>query len=589
MSKLKSFREKLENLNIVANYKRMYPYIHPYRYRALLAILLTLPVGAMDAVIASFLRPFMDTVMIEKNVQEATHIPLLIIAFSFLQSACNYGATYFNSWVAGNISRKLKFTLFSKLLRNDTAKFDKMNSGEVLMRYNNDADTACSGLLNTVKLLVTRIFSSLALVCVLLWNSWELSIIAISVLLIAMYPLTQVRKKIKGLMKSSVQSGGALMTAYNETFSGNRIIASYNLQDYQAKRFHNTLDFLFKLTMKMTKRTGILSPLMHFVISFGIAGVIWLGSYLIINSYLTPGEFVSFVAALLMLYTPLKAMGNSVTAVQMSLMAMERIFEVLDQTNAIVNKEEAQKLEKVEKNIKYENVRFSYTQDKEVLKGINIEIKVGQNVAFVGNSGGGKTSLVNLLPRFYDISSGSITIDGLDIRDCDIDSLRDKIAVVFQDNFLFAGSIRDNILLGKSDANDEEIREVLENACLTEFIDSLEDGLDTQIGERGILLSGGQKQRIGIARAFIKNAPIVILDEATSALDNKSEAVVQKAINNLMEDRTVLIIAHRLSTVRHADTIFVINHGEIVEQGSHDELIADENSQYSALYKSSLH
>ncbi len=586
---LKKIREKLENLNIVANYKRMYPYIYPYRYRALLAILLTLPVGAMDAVIAMYLRPFMDTVMIEQNVQQATHIPLLIIAFSFFQSACNYGAAYFNAWVAGNISRKLKLSLFTKLLRNDTAKFDKSNSGDVLMRYNSDADMACSGLLNTVKLLVTRIFSSLSLVCVLLWNSWELSIIAISVMLIALYPLTQVRKKIKGLMKSTVQSGSALMTSYNEAFAGNRIVSSYNLQEHQAKRFNNTLDFLFKLTMKMTKKTGILSPLMHFVVSFGIAGVIWLGSYLILNKYLTPGEFVSFIAALLMLYTPLKAMGNSFTAVQLSLLAMERVFEIMDQTNEIVDKEDAKKLEKIEDAIKYENVRFSYSDGKEVLKGINIEIKVGQNVAFVGNSGGGKTSLVNLLPRFYDINSGAITIDGLDVRDCQMDSLREKIAVVFQDNFLFAGTIRENILLGKTNASDEEIRTVLENACLTEFIDSLELGLDTEIGERGILLSGGQKQRIGIARAFIKNAPIVILDEATSALDNKSEAQVKKTINNLMKDRTVLIIAHRLSTVRHADNIFVINHGEIVEQGKHDELIAQPNSQYAALYNSSLH
>ncbi len=234
-------------------------------------------------------------------------------------------------------------------------------------------------------------------------------------------------------------------------------------------------------------------------------------------------------------------------------------------------------------------MNFSYTAEKPVLKNISLTIKKGQNVAFVGNSGGGKTTLVNLLPRFYNIQDGEISIDGQDIKSLNIDSLRDKIAIVFQDNFLFSGTIRENILLGKNDATEEEMSQAIENACLSDFVESLENGLDTEIGERGVLLSGGQKQRIGIARAFIKDAPIVILDEATSALDNKSEAVVQQAINNLMQHRTVLIIAHRLSTVRHADKIFVINHGVIVEEGTHDELMAKQGSQYHALYNSSLH
>ncbi len=589
MSKLKKLKESLLNANSIANYKRMWPYVYPFRFRALIALLLTIPVGAMDAIIAMFLRPFMDTVMIEQNLEKATYIPFLIIGFSFLQSACNYGSAYFNAWVGGNISRKMKKELFAKLVYNEQAFFDKANSGEVLVRYSSDADTACGGLLATVRLFVTKIFSSLALIGVLIWNSWELSIIAVTCMLVAMFPLTTVRKKIKGIVKASVESSSEMMTSYNEAFSGSKIVASYNLQEYQENRFKTNIDYIFRLGMKMTQRTAIMSPLMHFIVSIGIAGVIWLGSYLIVNQFLSPGEFVSFVAALLMLYTPLKSIGNSYTGVQTAILAMERVFEVIDRENEIKEKEDAQDLVSIQNKIEYKDVVFSYVDDVPVLKKLSLEIPIGKNVAFVGNSGGGKTSLVNLLPRFYDIQSGSISIDGVDIKDLKMNSLRSHISVVFQDNFLFAGTIRENILIGNQNATEDELNLAIENACLSEFIASLEDGVDTEIGERGVLLSGGQKQRIGIARAFIKNAPIVILDEATSALDNKSEAVVQKAINNLMKDRTVLIIAHRLSTVRHVDTIFVVNHGEIVEQGSHDELIAKEDSQYASLYNSSLY
>ena len=278
--------------------------------------------------------------------------------------------------------------------------------------------------------------------------------------------------------------------------------------------------------MKMIQRTGMMSPLMHFIVSLGIAAVIWLGSYLIVTKQITPGNFVSFITALIMLYNPIKSIGNNYNSVQMALLAMERVFKLLETIPVIHNKPDAKKLEKVKKTIEYKDVCFEYNPNKPILKNINLKITCGQTVALVGNSGGGKTTLVNLLPRFYDIKSGQILIDGQDIRDLELNSLRDKIAIVFQDNFLFAGTIRENILLGRTDVSEEKLKSAIKCACLEEFINSLDKGLDTQIGERGVLLSGGQKQRIAIARAFIKDAPIVILDEATSALDNKSEAVV---------------------------------------------------------------
>ena len=378
------------------------------------------------------------------------------------------------------------------------------------------------------------------------------------------------------------------MTHFNETYNGNRIISSYNLYEYQLARFKETLRSLFKLGIKMIQRTGMLSPIMHFVVSLGIAAVIWLGSYLIVTHQITAGNFVSFITALIMLYNPIKSIGNNFNAVQLSLLAMENVFRLMNGTPAIVNKPDAKTLKSIKNEICFRDVCFEYIKNKPVLKNININIPVGSTIALVGNSGGGKTTFVNLIPRFYDIKSGSITFDGTDIRDFELNSLRDKIAIVFQDNFLFAGTIRDNIMLGKENATPKELDNAIKGACLEEFIKTLDKGLDTPIGERGVLLSGGQKQRIAIARAFLKNAPIVILDEATSALDNKSEAVVQEAVNNLMQDRTVFIIAHRLSTVKHADKIIVVNYGEIVESGSHNELVEKEDGIYASLYKTQL-
>ena len=584
----KKIREKINSLYMVKNYRKILPYVKPYWGRALLAVLITIPIGSMDAVIAWSLKPYMDVVMVEKNTASTAYIPILIIVFSCLQSLLNYTATYLNTWVGRKIANDVKIDLFDKLMAYDASFFDKSTSGDIQFRFNNDVDLAFNGLLSNLKLFTTRVFSSVSLIGVLFYNSWELALVAVVVLFGALYPLTTVRRRIKSVMDKTIFSGAAVMTHFNETFNGNRIVTSYNLYDYQGQRFRETLRSVFKLGIKMIQRTGLMSPLMHFIVSLGIAVVIWLGSYLIVHHEITAGNFVSFITALIMLYNPIKSIGNNYNSVQMALMAMERVFDLLEKKPAICNKPDAVKLTAVNNGIEYRNVNFEYVRNKPVLKNINLNIKVGETVAFVGNSGGGKTTLVNLLPRFYDVKSGNVLIDGRDVRDIDLVSLRDKIAVVFQDNFLFAGTIRENILLGKEDATPEQIDKAVKSACLDEFIRSLERGLDTQIGERGVLLSGGQKQRIAIARAFIKDAPVVILDEATSALDNKSEAVVQQAIENLMKDRTVLIIAHRLSTVRNADKIVVVNYGEIAEIGSHEQLINKENSIYASLYKTQL-
>jgi len=584
---LKKLIEKIKNSHFVYDYGQMMPYIRPYWGRALAAVLITIPVGAMDAVIAWALKPYMDVMMIEHS-SHTYWIPIIIVTFSILQGIFTFASMYLNAWVGRKISNDVKVDLFEKLMQFDAGYFDRTTSGNVMMRFNNDVDTACGGLIDNLKQFFTRFFSSISLIAVLFYNSWQLAIIAVIVLFCALFPLTRVRKKIKDINLQSVFTNAEVVTHFNETVGGNRLITSYNLYDYQNDRFSSTLHRVFRLGMKMIQRTGTLSPLMHFVVSLGIALVIWVGSYLIISHQITPGNFVSFVAALILLYNPIKGIGNNFNNVQISLMAIERVFELMHAEPLIKDSENAREMKPINDGIEYRNVSFEYVEGKPVLQNVNLKIKKGETVAFVGNSGGGKSTLVNLLPRFYEVKDGQILIDDTDIRDITLASLRDNISIVFQDNFLFAGTIRDNIMQGKANATEEELNYAVEASFVSDFIKDMPKGLDTNIGERGASLSGGQKQRIAIARAFLKNAPIVILDEATSALDNKSEHVVQQAIDNLMKDRTVLVIAHRLSTVHNADKIVVVNYGKIAEIGTHDELINNPDSIYSSLYKAQL-
>lgn len=574
----------VSEIKFTEHYKKMWPFVKPYWIRALVGILLCIPIGALDSVVALALKPYMDLVLVDKTDRSPAYIPLLIVAFTTVQGFLNYAATYLNTWVGTKINQDLKRALFKKLLSLEIAFYDKNNSGYIMQRFSGDADMACTGLLDNLKVFISRLFSSLSLICVLVYNSWQLSIIAIVVLGCALLPLASVKRRIKFIVLRNVTEASKVFTNYNETYSGAKTIYSYNLQQKIYDKFDNTLRTIFKLTMKMVQRTAWMTPLMHIIISVGIGGVIGYGSYLIVNGSITSGNFVSFITALVMLYSPIKGIGKNFNSVQISFLAIERVMDILDMDPSVKDRTDAKALKQIEKGITFDDVTFEYVPGTPVLKNVSLNVRAGSTVAVVGNSGGGKTTLVNLLPRFYDVKSGAVKIDGQDIRSLTMESLRDKIAVVFQDNFLFEGTIRDNITLGKENASDKEIAEALKMAYLDDFVAGLENGVDTEIGERGALLSGGQRQRLAIARAFIKNAPIVILDEATSALDNKSEAVVQKAIDNLMQDRTVFVIAHRLSTVQNADKIVVVNDGRIVEEGSHEELLAIDNGAYKALY-----
>ena len=580
----KELREKILHNMFVKNYKRMWPYIKPFWVRALLAVLVAIPVGSLDAVIALSLKPYMDVVMVDKNLQTAWYIPVLIIGFTLVQGVLKYIADYLNTWVGANTTNLLKMDLYKKMLTFDTEFFNKKNSGEVLFMFNSNADMACAGLLSNVKSFIQKFFTAVSLIAVLFYNSWQLALVCVGIMFFALLPMTMVRRKIKNVVKKSIEVSSSLLTEYNETYSGNKTIISYNLSDRQRDKFKKVLGNSFSLTMKMMKRTRWLTPVMHVILSVGIGLAIWFGSYLILRGSITAGSFVSFLTALIMLYTPIKSIGGTYNSVLMSFLAIERVFDIFDTVPAIMDKKGAVKMDSKVKKIEYRDVSFEYVQDVPVLKNINFTVKKGQTVAFVGNSGGGKSTVVSLLPRFYDVTSGAILINGVDVRDMTLESLRANIGVVFQDNFLFSGTIRENIMLGNENATEKELQKAVEMACLEDVVKTLPGGLDAEIGERGALLSGGQKQRVAIARAFLKNAPILILDEATSALDNKAEAVVQKAIENLMKDKTVFVIAHRLSTIQNADNILVINRGEIVESGTHEELLKNKNGAYKLLY-----
>lgn len=563
---------------------RILPYFRPYLFRTFLALGLAIPIGALDAVIALALKPYMDIVMLNKQIHSTWYIPFLIILFTTIQGSLNYLATYMNDWVGGRVTNDLKIDLYTKLMRQSSYFFDKQTSGKVLKAYNNDADKSCSGLLSNMKSCISRLFSSISLIGVLFYNSWQLAIIAVSVLTCAMIPLMKMKSAIKDVYNRSEGENAKVLTTYNEAFGGNKIIAAYNLYDLNSKKFSELVHNVFNLKMKITQHVGWLSPMMHIIVSVGIGAVIGLGSYFIVKGSLTAGQFVSFITALIMLYTPIKGLGNNAKNMTTCLCAMDRVVSKLDKKTGFQDKKDAVDFPKFSEKITFDDVSFYYKKDVYVLHNISFEVKKGETIALVGNSGGGKTTIVNLLPRFYNTKGGDIKIDGTSIYKIKIDDLRANIAVVFQDNFLFEGTIRDNIMIGNLDATKEELQQAIKNSYLDDFINSLEKGLDTPIGERGVLLSGGQKQRIGIARAFLKNAPILVLDEATSALDNQAEHIVQQAIDNLMKDRTVFVIAHRLSTIQNADKIAVINHGYLTEMGTHDELLGIPNGEYKKLY-----
>lgn len=565
--------------------KRIFKYIKPLMGRVVLGFMIAIPLGLLDGVIAFALKPYMDEVLIKRNMFLAVLIPFGIVFFAAVQGVLRYLNDYLTTWCGMKVTNSVKIALFEKLVHMDPKFYDENSSGVVLTRYLGDPDAASKGILDNVRTLMAATFGALALIGVMLYNSWQLALVGVAVLCVAFLPVALIRKRIKDASNKGMKIGGDLTTNFNETYSGNKIITAYNLCKHQHNKFIKNINDIFDVNMSLIKRSGWMSPIMYTIASVGIALVLGFGTYLVISNKMTSGSLLSFVTSLLLLYKPVKTMGNTMTTLQSLFVSLSRTMELFDINPEIQDSENAITIEGVKEGVSLENVCFEYVEDVAVLKNINLNVKVGETLALVGNSGGGKTTVANLIPRFYDIQFGQIKIDGVDIKDITLESLRANIAIVFQDNFLFSGTIKENLLMGNFDASDMDIAQVVKAAHLDEFLNEMPEGINTVIGERGTSLSGGQRQRIAIARAMLKDAPIIILDEATSALDNKSEAIVQKALENLMLNKTVFVIAHRLSTIKNADRIAVINEGNLAEIGTHDELINRPNGKYKMLYE----
>ncbi len=575
--------------------KRIFPYIKPFLGRVILGFIIAIPVGILDGVVSFALKPYMDYVVGQQNLIILGHeipysdlalaMPFAIIFFAAFQGVLRYANSYLTDWTSLKITNSVKNDLFARLVYMDTSFFDENSSGLIINRYLSDPDSASKGVVEQIKTIIISLFGAISLISVMLYSSWELAIVGVIVLTVAFLPVFMIRKKIKSVSNKNTVITGDIMTTMNETYAGNKVVTAYNLQNRQKTLFTKGITNSFNVSISLTKRVGWMSPIMYLIASFGIAFVLFYGTKLIYSGQMTAGSFASFVTSLLLLYKPVKTLGNTMTSIQNIFVSMGRVFELFDYIPLIKNSENTIDIPSLTQGVSFENVCFEYKENTPVLNNINLFVRKGETLAIVGNSGGGKSTLVNLIPRFYDVISGSIKFDGIDIRNFKLNDLRDNISFVFQDNFLFSGSIRDNIMLAKPNATEEELQLALSASHLDEVIKTLPDGLETELGERGLTLSGGQRQRVAIARAMIRNTPIIILDEATSALDNESEAIVQKALDNLMQNKTVFVIAHRLSTIKNADRIAVINDGHLVELGTHEELIAYENGQYKHLYE----
>ena len=539
-------------------------------------------VGAATAAAAYLVKPAMDDIFLDRNEGMLILIPLAVLVIYLLKGVCNYGQTVLMSHIGFRVITDLRRDLYRQILRQPLSFFTKNPTGLLISRVTNDVTFLQGAVSEAVTSLMKDSFTLVALVFVIFWRDWQLAIIASLVFPLAVYPIAQFGRRMRRIATESQVSMGDLVSILQETITGNRIVKAFGMEEHENRRFAQENERQFKLAMKSVTVRAISSPLMEFLGGVGIAAIIFYGGWQVIAGTSTPGTFFSFLAALLMLYEPVKRLTNVNNTIQQGLAGAERIFQVLDTEPDIQNRPGAAELPSIRREISIEGVTFRYEEDP-VLRDVYLKIRAGEVIAFVGMSGGGKTTLVNLIPRFYDVNEGRVAIDGTDIRDVTLESLRAQIGIVTQQTILFNDTVRGNIAYGDVRKSDEDIVRAAMAANAHDFISKLPQGYDTVIGEQGVKLSGGERQRISIARALLKDAPILILDEATSSLDTESEIEVQDALEKLMKGRTTLVIAHRLSTIRNADRIIALVDGRIVEEGTHESLL-EKRGEYFKLH-----
>ena len=563
-------------------FKRLLRMAKAYYVRLMFAMLCMLIAGALQSAQALLVKPILDDIFLGKNPHALKWIPFAVIGIFLVKGACNYWQTIMMSFIGLRIVTNLRNKLYEQIQKQSLSFFTNHPTGILMSRITNDVASIQSASSEAVTSLIKDTVTLVSLICVIFYTDWKMAIIAMIVFPLAIYPISKLGKKMRGVATSTQITMGTLSSLLQETISGTRIVKAFGMEKYENERFAAENERLFKLNMKAVVVNALSHPLMEFLGSLGIAAVIFYGGYNVVHGNSTPGTFFSFLAALLMLYEPVKRLTNVNNTIQQGIAGADRVFSIIDRVPDIEDKPEARALPLITRSIDIENVTFCY-EETPVLKNITLSIKSGEVVAFVGMSGGGKTTLVNLIPRFYDVTSGRILIDGQDIRNVSIQSLRNQIAIVTQQTILFNDTVKNNIAYGDIDRTENDIINAAKAANAHDFIMKLSQQYETNIGELGTKLSGGEKQRISIARALLKDAPILILDEATSSLDTEAEIEVQEALDNLMKGRTTLVIAHRLSTIRNADRIIALVNGEIVEEGNHETLLA-KKGEYFRLY-----